>query len=57
MRYDWISGWDEIIGGADGAKDKSEEAVAFLSNWSDWLYTIIGYVVDFFNQLKSIFEE
>lgn len=55
MRYEWIIDWDDIIGGAGGASDKSEDAIAFLEEWSTWLGTLIGYITDFITKFSTIF--
>ena len=57
MRYEWILDWADIIGGADGAENKKDEAVSFIDEWSGWLVTLIGYLVDFINKLGAAFEK
>ena len=59
MRYDGVSDWDDIVAGAEGLlgkKDRSDEAVDFLKEWSTWLASLINIIVDFITRASEYFK-
>ena len=55
-RYEEITGWEEIIAGADGKVETAEDISNFLLGWSKWLTEIIEMAKDFINKIKYALE-
>ncbi len=64
MRYEEIFGWGDIIGGADGGKDKAGEAISFLGYWFNdgtdgnpkgMFIQLIDAIIKFFNDMAALF--
>ena len=51
-RYEEITGWQDIINGANGKTESAEDIGNFLIGWSQWLAEIIEMVKDFFAKIK-----
>lgn len=57
MRYEEITNFDDIIGGATGKTDKVKESVDFLTEWSKTIANIINMLASFFKQLLGYTED
>lgn len=51
MRYEDITGVDEINAGANGQVKDAQYISDFLTGWSEWLAEIITTIKDFFDKI------
>ena len=52
-RYEEITGWEDIVAGANGHKMDAAEISEFLVSWSEWLVEIIEEFKRFFKEIKT----
>ena len=55
-RYEEITGWEDIVAGADGNKKDAAEISEFLISWSEWLAEIIEQFKQIFKEIKYAIE-
>ena len=56
MRYEDVTGTDDIYAGADGKVKDADYVVDFLTGWSDWLKAIIDTIMNFIEKIKYALE-